>query len=190
MTTIQRFYLTFGSQYSLAEHPTWKHAHPDGWVEVLAETEDQARSLVYAAFRSNWSNLYDEAGWDPSYFPKGRLGTLQIDLYDQTTLYRVRQAEVSRMNLIALLAGAQTSGTKDVVALATALEKNLPDTEAKMLVTVREALGDRWEPIDAARSLNARIHDLEISASLERENHRAVVADLQEQLRNAKDGSK
>ena len=62
-----KFYLTFGQQSPLR----------NGWIEVEAESYEEARELVYNVFGSRWSMLYREEGFDErvkAHFPAGKLG--------------------------------------------------------------------------------------------------------------------
>jgi hypothetical protein len=54
------FYVTFGQQYAREPHPTCPGAHPDGWLQVEAGTEDAARQLVTDVIGRHWAFIYDE----------------------------------------------------------------------------------------------------------------------------------
>lgn len=80
---LQKFYLTFGVQYSHTPHPTWPGAHPDGWVLIEAANEDRARGLAYLYFKANWSMLYPEAHFPvelnkQKYYPFGEIAALAV----------------------------------------------------------------------------------------------------------------
>ncbi len=70
-------YVTFGQRYAREEHPDLPNAHPDGWLEVWAESYDLARLLTFALLGSRWSNIHDEQDWEPEWYPAGRLATVR-----------------------------------------------------------------------------------------------------------------
>jgi len=62
-----KFYLTFGQQSPLR----------NGWIEIEAESYEEARELVISIFEKHWAMLYREEGFDErvkAYFPLGKLG--------------------------------------------------------------------------------------------------------------------
>ena len=69
-----KFFLTFGQQYRQERHPFG--GHPDGWFEVEAESEDQAREKIFEAMGPRWSFLYNEDDFTADYFPRGKIGEL------------------------------------------------------------------------------------------------------------------
>ena len=93
---LAKFYLTFGVQYSHAEHPTWPGAHPNGWVLIEAVNEDRARGLAYLYFKEYWSMLYPENHFPVElnkrqYYPLGeiariRVGSSSVVVEGRTTL--------------------------------------------------------------------------------------------------------
>lgn len=72
---MRTFFLTFPTRFSYDPHPHWKRAHPDGWVEVQAVNELDARDKVFKAIKDVWAFLYNEESFDKSFFPKGKLAT-------------------------------------------------------------------------------------------------------------------
>jgi hypothetical protein len=80
---LQKFYLTFGVQYSHLPHPTWPGAHPDGWVLIEAVNEDRARGLAYLYFKQNWSMLTPENHFPAElnkrqYYPLGEIARIRV----------------------------------------------------------------------------------------------------------------
>lgn len=80
---LQKFYLTFGVQYSHTPHPTWPGANPDGWVLIEAVTESRARGLAYLYFKEYWSMLTPEAHFPAElnkarYYPLGEIARLRV----------------------------------------------------------------------------------------------------------------
>jgi hypothetical protein len=71
------FRVTFGTRYATQLHPLFPAAHPDGWLAVLAETEDAARRLVHERIGSAWGFIYrpDFPGYPEAgrRFPRGKL---------------------------------------------------------------------------------------------------------------------
>lgn len=62
-----KFYLTFGQ----------KSPAKDGWIEVIADNETQARLKVVKVYGQKWSGIYNEFTFEPKYFPKGKLGEIK-----------------------------------------------------------------------------------------------------------------
>lgn len=58
------FYVTFGQQSPFR----------NGWVEVSATNEIEARKEVISSIGMKWSSVYDEASFDPRFYPGGKLG--------------------------------------------------------------------------------------------------------------------
>lgn len=77
----QKFYLTFGVKYAATPHPAGSWVTPNGVVEVLAESYQEARALVVATFGIRWSMLYPAAEHIPSraHFPAGVIAVLDTD---------------------------------------------------------------------------------------------------------------
>lgn len=78
MPDLIEFRVTFGTRYATEVHPLFPAAHPDGWVAVLAETEDAARRLVHERIGSAWGFIYRplHPGYPASvgrHFPRGQL---------------------------------------------------------------------------------------------------------------------
>lgn len=61
------FYVTFGQKYAREPHPTLAAAHPDAWVEVDADSEMEARQLVFRALWSKWAFMYAESEFKRAY---------------------------------------------------------------------------------------------------------------------------
>ncbi len=70
------FYVTFGCKYAREPHPVLENAHPDGWVELHAESAVVARIKVKEIFGDTYSMLRLEEDWDPSFYPRGRLAVM------------------------------------------------------------------------------------------------------------------
>lgn len=85
----KNFFITFGQQYSHVGHPTWRPAHPDGWLRVVARDEFEAREAAMRWLGPQWAFIYDEESFADSrhYYPKGELGvaTLQTITNSQTS---------------------------------------------------------------------------------------------------------
>lgn len=79
---MNKFYLTFGVQYSRESHPRGAHVHPDGYVVITAEGRDIARDLVVQLYGLQWSDLYTEDEFQAQYmtrhFPRGVLLNIQV----------------------------------------------------------------------------------------------------------------
>lgn len=54
----QAFYLTVPTRFSRDEHP--QGLHPDGWVRINADTEEEARQKAFQNFKDKWAFIYDE----------------------------------------------------------------------------------------------------------------------------------
>jgi len=83
-------YVTFGQKYHREPHPRlpgWA-CDPDGWLEVVADTEDGATALLIehvgvlapGSLVINCAGIYSKwTAADRGYYPKGRLGTISKD---------------------------------------------------------------------------------------------------------------
>lgn len=70
------YYLTFGPKYATEEHPHFPHAHPDGWVEITANSELDARNEVYNCLGYKWAFIYNDKNFNPVMYSAGRIATL------------------------------------------------------------------------------------------------------------------
>ncbi len=77
MPKLTEFRITFGVRYAHERHPGLPAASPDGWLAVMAENEDAARSLVNDRIGNAWAFIYrpDFPGYPTvgRLFPKGEL---------------------------------------------------------------------------------------------------------------------
>ncbi|MCW5954400.1 MAG: hypothetical protein KIT69_19285 [Propionibacteriaceae bacterium] len=74
MTTT--FCVTFGQRYRREPHRASKLIHPDGWLEIDARSEDEARGLAVAVLGQEWSGLYPLADVGADYYPDGCIGVI------------------------------------------------------------------------------------------------------------------
>lgn len=69
--------VTFGQKYAREPHPTFREAHPDGWVAVEAPDYATARAAVVEAFGIAWAELYGPGAMPSDQwlrtFPRGEL---------------------------------------------------------------------------------------------------------------------
>lgn len=74
------YYVTMGLMYRHEAHPMIPAplANPDGWLEVHAESESEAREIVQAVLGSHYAFLYREDNFTSrdKHHPLGCLGTL------------------------------------------------------------------------------------------------------------------
>lgn len=74
------YYVTMGLQYRHDAHPMIPAplANPDGWLEVHAESESEAREIVQAVLGSHYAFMYREDSFTnrDKYHPLGCLGTI------------------------------------------------------------------------------------------------------------------
>lgn len=68
------YYVTFGQKYRHEPHP--QGGHPDGWVEIHARTEDQARELAFKYMGNNWGFMYSNP-LDTNMYPLGCLKIIE-----------------------------------------------------------------------------------------------------------------
>lgn len=79
---LKTFYVTFGSQYEVEEHPFTDQAHPRGYWKVLAPDELTARALLFGMLDNRWSMIYHENEFDPNtdehlrWYPLGELAVI------------------------------------------------------------------------------------------------------------------
>lgn len=78
-TPLNEYHFTFGVQYSHTPHPHWAGAHPDGWLSVLAPTEDAARRVVSRFISNVYAFSYPKDRHDPSYYPLGELAQISTN---------------------------------------------------------------------------------------------------------------
>lgn len=87
MTT---FYVTFNLKWATEQHPRFKDAHPEGWLEVEAPNELTARLLTIEHIGRAWAFIYDERTWanvnehlanpmGAPLFPRGCLGRISAE---------------------------------------------------------------------------------------------------------------
>lgn len=81
---MDRFYVTFGSGH-------WRslggvELHPDMALEVIADTETDARILTSDAVGTRWASMYTASDFDISYHPRGITAVLRRDPLGQPTL--------------------------------------------------------------------------------------------------------
>jgi hypothetical protein len=71
----RRWFITFGPGHRRTDPITVTH---NGWVEVLAPTELEARQLVISELGRKWSSIYDEEDFeqDRRYYAQGCLAVL------------------------------------------------------------------------------------------------------------------
>lgn len=73
--------ITFGQRHAREEHPLGGWIHPGGWIAIdlpLDMPTVEKYAEVRKIFGEEWSMLYDsgEAGMDPSFFPRGQIGSV------------------------------------------------------------------------------------------------------------------
>lgn len=92
------FRVTFGQQYSYQLHPTYEAAHPDGWLEIVADSESQARAATQVLLKQHYSMLYDEREWkkewEDKHFPAGC-----IERFDAATVLGTTVTTVPLKNI-------------------------------------------------------------------------------------------
>jgi hypothetical protein len=73
---LKSFFVTFGVGYAYTEHPYWMGAHSEGYLEVVAPDEEQARALVRTYIGLKWSHMYDRR---PEWAKRGCLAIVSTD---------------------------------------------------------------------------------------------------------------
>lgn len=63
---MKKYFFTFGTA----------HIHhglqmQNRWIEIIAESYEIARQLMFARYDDKWAFQYDENNWDPKHFPLG-----------------------------------------------------------------------------------------------------------------------
>lgn len=66
---MNRFYVTFGSGHQRSLDGV--ELHPDMALEVIAETETDARTLAVETIGNKWAFIYTASDFDISYHPQG-----------------------------------------------------------------------------------------------------------------------
>lgn len=59
---MKTFYVTFGSNHDVGM---------DSWVEIEAETYEEAREIAFKTFDRRWAFIYSEEKFDKSWHPLG-----------------------------------------------------------------------------------------------------------------------
>lgn len=65
---LKKYYFTFGTNHT---HPETGDSMGDYWVEVHAENDNEARTIVISKFGLKWSIQYDPETFEQRWFPKG-----------------------------------------------------------------------------------------------------------------------
>ena len=68
---MKTYFVTVGQRYAHEKHPLG--AHPDGWIEVTATGEWEARTAIHRACGTKWASMNTEAGFTPSLYTRGCL---------------------------------------------------------------------------------------------------------------------
>ncbi len=74
-----KYYLTFGVQYTNNSHPYVPSIDPNGYVQIDAVSESDARAEAHSIFGDKWAFLYPEKNWSEKntrHFPLGQIATL------------------------------------------------------------------------------------------------------------------
>lgn len=74
-----KYYLTFGVQYTNNSHPHVPSIDPNGYVQIDAVSESDARAEAHSIFGDKWAFLYPEKNWSEKntiHFPLGQIATL------------------------------------------------------------------------------------------------------------------
>ena len=80
----QTFYMTVGVQYGTGRN---KEPHPngldgDGWVEIEADSYEQARHEAFQQYGVRWAFLYDASEFHKDSYPLGCLRRLVAPPYN------------------------------------------------------------------------------------------------------------
>lgn len=65
------FFVTFGQKWRYEKHP--QGMHPDGWLEIVAETKREAEGAATDFCLGQWADIYDEEDFDAIFYPRGQL---------------------------------------------------------------------------------------------------------------------
>jgi hypothetical protein len=70
---MMKFFVTFGQKYRREPHPYG--GHPDGWFELEAESQGEAREKLCAVIGTTWAFIYTEPVFEDSkgLYPRGLL---------------------------------------------------------------------------------------------------------------------
>jgi hypothetical protein len=74
---LEKFYVTFGVQYSYEPHPILDFAHPDGWMLIEAPNYNAARAVTFMIAGDKFSMIYTEEEFPQAdihrFYPRGEL---------------------------------------------------------------------------------------------------------------------
>ncbi len=72
-----KYFVTFGPQYANEPHPHWAGANPEGFIEVTADSEIEARIDIASVIADKWNFIFHEKEFKPDFYPAGRLATIE-----------------------------------------------------------------------------------------------------------------
>ena len=55
-----KFCVTFGQRFAYDKHKTFEKAHPNGYVVINADNENEARQKAFDFLGSEWAFMYPE----------------------------------------------------------------------------------------------------------------------------------
>ena len=71
---MNEYRVTFGQKYPREPHPYYDRAHHNGFVTILAPSEEAARAYAVARLGRQWAFLYSiDSPTDWSFFPLGEI---------------------------------------------------------------------------------------------------------------------
>lgn len=117
---LQTFFFTFGVQYhdgeSGIQHPAG--GHKDGWFEILARDEDEARVAMFKLCCYEYAFCYQKDKFEPRHFPLGCLRTCTAtDVIEEAKERGEREIVAARELTNQLIARIQ-GGLQENIALS------------------------------------------------------------------------
>ena len=76
---MKEYRVTFGQKYDREPHPFFNDAHPDGWVSIWAEGEEQAYEAAFTCLGLNWAFLHPAEAVSLRMYPRGELAAVVIE---------------------------------------------------------------------------------------------------------------
>lgn len=69
---MKTFYVTFGQKYRHEPHPVLPEAHPDGYLAIEADTEEQARAKAFELTGGKFAFMYQTEP-ERAFYPLGEI---------------------------------------------------------------------------------------------------------------------
>jgi len=76
---MKNYFVTFGLKYAREAHPKLGIVDPNGYVKIVAESEDRARQIAHEYMGQYFASIYPEDHFNHHYHPLGQMLTIHQD---------------------------------------------------------------------------------------------------------------